>query len=145
MPHHGKHVFVYSFLNRLCSKCGRAGESNLKQSFKGTFNEGRPAYVLSHHHLHLVLNLRPNGSADAAGQLIRVPLEAVHHLLELSDHGVPGLLLPLLSALHVNLKLLDVCRPEIGELIMSTHLFDLLLSSKGIWGGKGTTSLLILT
>lgn len=75
-------------------------------------DEGRVRYILSHHHLHLVLDLGPDRGRDAAGQLIGGALEAIDHLLELRDHGVPRLLLPLLPVLHVGVELLDVCRDE---------------------------------
>lgn len=72
-------------------------------------DEGRPGYVLSHHHLDLVLDLGPDVGGDVVGQLIGGALEVVHHLLELADHGVPRLLLPLPPVLDVGLQLLDVC------------------------------------
>ena len=75
-------------------------------------DEGQPGYVLSHHHLDLMLDLGPDVGGDAVGQLIGGALEAVHHLLELADHGVPRLLLPLPSVLDVSLELLDVCECE---------------------------------
>lgn len=73
---------------------------------------GQLGYVLSHHHLDLVLDLRPDVSRDVIGQLIGGALEAVDHLLELADHGVACLLLPLLPVLHVSVQLLDVCEEE---------------------------------
>lgn len=59
-----------------------------------------------------MLDLCPDVSCDVIGQLIRGALEAVDHLLELANHGVPCLLLPLLSVLHMGLKLLDVYEDE---------------------------------
>lgn len=69
-------------------------------------------YVLSHHYLDLVLDLGADVSRDVAGQLVGGRLEAVNHLLELTNHGVAGLQLPLLPALHVSLQLLDVCKDQ---------------------------------
>lgn len=81
-------------------------------SSNGAIDEGPLRYVLSHHHLHLVLDLGPDGGCDAAGQLISGALKAVDHLLELPDHGVPCVLLSLLPVLHVGVELLDVCRDQ---------------------------------
>lgn len=69
--------------------------------------------LLADHHLQLVLHLHADVSCDASGQLIGGALEAVNHLLQLSQEGVPVLLLPLL---HVGLQLLYVCnhQPESG-------------------------------
>lgn len=66
-------------------------------------------FILSHHHLDLVLDLGADVGRDVAGQLIGGALEAFHHLLELANHGVACLLLPLFTVLHVVLQLLDVC------------------------------------
>lgn len=68
--------------------------------------------VLSHHHLDLVLDLRADVGRDVVGQLIVGVLEAFHHLLELANHRIACLLLPLFPVLHVILQLLDVCHKK---------------------------------
>lgn len=75
-------------------------------------DEGLLGYVLSHHHLDLVLDLSPDICCDTIGQLIGGALEVVHHLLELFNHGVSCLLLPLLPVPCMSLQLLDVCKDE---------------------------------
>lgn len=78
-------------------------------------NEEQLIYVLSHHHLDLMLDLSPEVRCDVVGQLIGGGLEVVDHLLELANHGVSRLLFSLLSVLHVTLELLDVCKDERQE------------------------------
>lgn len=63
-------------------------------------------HLRPHHHLELVLQLNADVGCDVGGQLVAGALEAVDHLLELAQQGVPGLLVLLLN---VGLQLLDVC------------------------------------
>lgn len=60
-------------------------------------------YILSHHHLDLVLDLSPDASCDVIGQLIGGALEAVNHLLELAKQGVSCLMIFLIFVLNVGL------------------------------------------
>lgn len=68
--------------------------------------DGRLLHLLPHHHLELVLELNADVGCDVVGQLVAGALEAVNHLLELAQQGVPRLLVLLL---HVGLQLLDIC------------------------------------
>lgn len=63
-------------------------------------------HLRPNHHLELVLELNADVGCDVAGQLVAGALEAVDHLLELAQQGVPGLVVLLL---HVGLQLLDIC------------------------------------
>lgn len=68
--------------------------------------DGVLLHLLPNHHLELVLELNTDVGGDVVGQLVAGALEAVNHLLELAQQGVPGLLVLLL---HVGLQLLDIC------------------------------------
>lgn len=89
-------------------------------------NKEQLSYILSHHHLDLMLDFSPDVSCDVVAQLISGALEVVDHLLELANHGVSCILVSLLSVLHMSLKLLDVYKDESQEQNLSsrkqTHL-----------------------
>lgn len=89
-------------------------------------NKEQLSYILSDHHLDLMLDFSPDVSCDVVAQLISGALEVVDHLLELANHGVSCILVSLLSGLHMSLKLLDVYKDESQEQNLSsrkqTHL-----------------------
>lgn len=84
-------------------------------------NKEQLSYILSHHHLDLMLDFSPDVSCDVVAQLISGALEVVDHLLELANHGVSCILVSLLSVLHMSLKLLDVYKDESQEQNLSSH------------------------
>lgn len=79
--------------------------------------------LLSHDHVELTLDIRAHAGRHSGGQLVLRTLERVHHLLQLTNHGIPCILVLLFPVLNVCLQLLDVCEEceVIKYLVTATH------------------------